>query len=332
MSASIQPPVVLSESLARHTPVGSTAELATDPVAVPFTLLLEQLHRLLPPAGASQLAELASAGLGLGTDGKPLPSGSVLPAETDAAAPTDLAALLQQLLSAAGAMVAPASAEGETQQGTPAGSGEGLREVLRMASTWTPAPQPTPAAATPGQPQLGVEPAPTPEGVGTGVAVAAPAGMPATERASPPTPTFEIPVAVRQPGWDQAIGSRVLWLVQENVQSAELRLHPAHLGPVEVRVGLEAGHASIQFAAQDPATREALNAALPRLRELLGEHGIQLANVNVSQQSLGEQRGQSWHGSGPLGASSAAEGGDIDTADTEQPSSVAGVGLVDYYV
>jgi flagellar hook-length control protein FliK len=81
-------------------------------------------------------------------------------------------------------------------------------------------------------------------------------------------------------------------MVGNKLQGAEIRLNPAHLGPMEVRVQIQNDQASISFTAQHGLVREALEAAIPRLREMLGESGLQLNNVTVSDQSLAEQRRQ----------------------------------------
>lgn len=105
-------------------------------------------------------------------------------------------------------------------------------------------------------------------------------------------PVAAVAVPLRQAGWDQALGEQVQWLVGSKAQGAEIRLNPAHLGPMEVRIQIQQDQANISFTAQHSPVREALEAAIPRLREMLGDSGLQLNNVTVSDQSLAEQRSQ----------------------------------------
>ncbi len=108
-------------------------------------------------------------------------------------------------------------------------------------------------------------------------------------------PRGQMPVAhLEQPvgtsAWRDAVGHQVTWMVEHQVSRAELRLHPAHLGPIEVSVTVNNDEVSVSFQASHPATREALESSLPRLRELLGDSGLSLGQASVSQQFAGGQR------------------------------------------
>jgi flagellar hook-length control protein FliK len=94
-----------------------------------------------------------------------------------------------------------------------------------------------------------------------------------TARANVPVMNMNQPMG--KPGWDSELGNRVVWMTRENVQSAQIRINPAHLGPIEVHV-----HA-----------RDALDAAIPRLREMMADNGLNLTDVDVSGHSLAEGRG-----------------------------------------
>lgn len=97
---------------------------------------------------------------------------------------------------------------------------------------------------------------------------------------------------VGHPDWSQDLGERVLWMSGRGLQAAELRLDPPHLGPLEVRIDLTQDQTSIQFVSHHAAVREAIESAIPKLREMLGAQQLNLTEVNVSQQSFTEQRSQ----------------------------------------
>lgn len=99
--------------------------------------------------------------------------------------------------------------------------------------------------------------------------------------------TQSIDTPVREPAWGERIGERVLLMASNRLQSAEIRLTPAELGPLRVRVSVDDGAANVTFHAQHAVTREAIEQALPRLRELLAENGLML-----NQTSIGESAGQ----------------------------------------
>lgn len=93
-----------------------------------------------------------------------------------------------------------------------------------------------------------------------------------------------------RPGWSEDLSERVVWMTGKGMQSAELQLNPKHLGPVEVRINLTQDQASIQFVAHHAGVREAIEAAIPKLREMLGTQQMNLADVSVSQHSFSEQK------------------------------------------
>ncbi|MCG5499525.1 flagellar hook-length control protein FliK [Ectothiorhodospira lacustris] len=120
-----------------------------------------------------------------------------------------------------------------------------------------------------------------------------PAGQVQAQSLVPNSPlrALDLDVPMTRPNWGQAVGSRVLWMVNQNMQGAELRLNPPHLGPLEVRISMEGDRANIQFLAHHPQAREALDAAMPRLREMFSESGLLLGDVDVSGRDTGGQGG-----------------------------------------
>ncbi|MCG5514206.1 flagellar hook-length control protein FliK [Ectothiorhodospira shaposhnikovii] len=118
-----------------------------------------------------------------------------------------------------------------------------------------------------------------------------PAGQAQPHSPTQPLPlrALDVDVPMSRPNWGQAVGSRVLWMVNQNMQGAELRLSPPHLGPLEVRITMEGDRANIQFLAHHPQAREALDAAMPRLREMFADSGVQLGDVDVSGREAGGQ-------------------------------------------
>lgn len=95
--------------------------------------------------------------------------------------------------------------------------------------------------------------------------------------------TLDMPLA--SPQWKSEFGQRILMMTKEGVQTAELRLNPAHLGPIEVRITINDDQASINFSANHSLTREAIESSMPRLRDLFQSNGLTLADAQVSEQS-----------------------------------------------
>ena len=111
----------------------------------------------------------------------------------------------------------------------------------------------------------------------------------ATPQALVDRPTISLDTPVGHSRWGQDFNQRVQWAVNQSVSGAQIRINPQHMGPVEVKIQLQNEQLSISFTAQHGATREAIDAALPRLREMLSEQNVNLVDVDVSQHSFAEQ-------------------------------------------
>jgi len=106
---------------------------------------------------------------------------------------------------------------------------------------------------------------------------------------TPLTPLLDVQPTLKSEAWGKVMVGRVIWMAKEGIQNAQLKLNPAQLGPVEVRVALNNDQANVSFVAQNAATRDALEQALPRLRESFQANGMALANADVSDQSSSQQ-------------------------------------------
>ena len=99
-------------------------------------------------------------------------------------------------------------------------------------------------------------------------------------RVTEPTPT---PV-LGQEGFDEAISARVGWLAEQKIGHAHIRISPDDMGTIEVRLQMDGDKVHASFSSPHVDVRHALESTLPRLRELLGEQGFQLAHADVGQQ------------------------------------------------
>ena len=103
------------------------------------------------------------------------------------------------------------------------------------------------------------------------------------------SPLLNIQPEVQSKAWNRVLSSRVVWMAQEGIQQAALRLNPASLGSIDVKLSIQNEQVNISFIAQHATTRDALEQALPRLRESFGENGLELTDAEVSQQESFEQ-------------------------------------------
>ena len=148
------------------------------------------------------------------------------------------------------------------------------------------------------------------------------------------------PVAMQQGGWSEAVVDKVMWLSSQNLKSAEIQLDPAELGRLEVRVDISKDQTQVTFASPNAGVRDTLEGQMQRLRDLFTQQGMNLLDVNVSDQSL--SRGWQGQGQGQDGESQrrgeSASG--LALSEEEKPLNVGEVRsttlsnarrLVDYY-
>jgi len=130
------------------------------------------------------------------------------------------------------------------------------------------------------------------------------------------TQTIEVPV--KDAGWGDRIGERVLLMASNRLQSAEIRLSPAELGPLRVQIAIDDGAANVTFLAQHAVTREALEQAMPRLRELLAENGLTLNQTNIGEHNeQGVQHGSRDNGDEMTAAARMAQESEDEQAAAE---------------
>lgn len=115
----------------------------------------------------------------------------------------------------------------------------------------------------------------------TGIALPGLASLPGSTVAAAPAATAHVAAAVSSDRWGQALGERVLWMAQKDVQSASLTLNPPELGPVKVELQLQETQAVASFSSAQPEVRKALEDALPALKAMFAEAGLDLRQADV---------------------------------------------------
>ncbi len=153
---------------------------------------------------------------------------------------------------------------------SPASADFGKQIAAQMLQEVKPTAEATSAAATP------INPLP----------VAAPAVT------QTPVSLGTLPVEIDSPRFAAATAERVQFAIGNKLQSAQIDLHPAELGPIRIQLQMNQQDLSISFTAAHPDTRQALENALPRLRELLGQSGITLTDTQVGQQTFAQHQDQ----------------------------------------
>lgn len=143
---------------------------------------------------------------------------------------------------------------------------------------------------------------------------------------------FHITAAAGSHDWNQQISSRIRWMGNVNMSSAELKLHPAELGTVEVKISTEDDQTRVSFITSNPQTRELIESSLPRLRELLGDSGLQLEQGDVSHRDMAGQASEDSATGKGGGNAEQTPGDDIDASQPALHISRNSTSQIDHYV
>ncbi|UQB41684.1 flagellar hook-length control protein FliK [Thiomicrospira microaerophila] len=152
--------------------------------------------------------------------------------------------------------------------------------------------------------------------------------QPKAERSATGPALASVQYPINHEKWAQAIGKRILFMANQQMQQAQISLNPEKLGPIQLRLQLDRDQLlSVSMTAQHALTREALEAAIPRLREMLSEAGIAFEDIKVSEEGLfGEGKAeQDSNNQRHLGANE-------EIKDEELKPELQSDNLIDFYV
>jgi flagellar hook-length control protein FliK len=129
-----------------------------------------------------------------------------------------------------------------------------------------------------------------------------------------------------------------MYLSSANLKAADIQLQPAELGRLDIRVNMVPDQQTqVTFMSAHPGVREALDGQMHRLREMFVQQGMGQVDVNVSDQSRGQDQQQAQQSQA---GRAQAGGGRLDAMDedlapavaqTSAATSVIGSSAVDYY-
>jgi len=141
-------------------------------------------------------------------------------------------------------------------------------------------------------------------------------------------PQLAMEAAVGTPAWGRELGDKVSWMVNREQSQAALVLTPPQLGRIEVSLNINGDQANATFVSANPAVRDALEQALPRLREMLADAGIRLDQAQVGADSGSPQGGERRDN---RAASAALREADLPTQATAVQWLQRGKGMVDTF-
>jgi flagellar hook-length control protein FliK len=163
--------------------------------------------------------------------------------------------------------------------------------------------------------------------VAAALAQAQPAMLEAAQAAFATGETLNARVGTSQ--WEHQVGQKIVYMVGSEEQTASLTLNPPDLGPMQVVLSVTNDQASVTFSSNQQEVRQALENALPRLREMMSESGIALGNatVNAGMPDGRQAQDQGAQSGGGFGRSSGQRDGDTSVAETAtRPARTAVIG------
>ncbi len=147
-------------------------------------------------------------------------------------------------------------------------------------------------------------------------------------------PQLTVPTPVGQRAWAEDVGNRLVWMSGRGESRAELVLTPPSLGKLGVSIQVNGDQTTAHFVAASAAARDALEQAMPRLRELLQQAGIQLGQTSVGtsgdQPAGGEAQGERPASSARLAAALGA-GDDAPVQSVPINWTRTGSGMIDVF-
>ncbi|NVK24342.1 MAG: flagellar hook-length control protein FliK [Gammaproteobacteria bacterium] len=122
-------------------------------------------------------------------------------------------------------------------------------------------------------------------------------------------------------------------MLSRNMKSVDIRMDPPELGAMQVRLAVTNDQATVSFVVSNQQTKDALEASLPKLREMLEQQGVELADSNVQQDNSQQQKDMSEEGSDSSNGQALGQANDETEEEslTQKRASINSPWNVSYY-
>ena len=130
------------------------------------------------------------------------------------------------------------------------------------------------------------------------------------------------------------MGERVMMMISQGKQEVQIRLDPAELGSMFIKVNIQQDQLQLNIQTQAGLSKDIIEQNMPRLREQLAQQGIQLGEANVQQQSQQQGQQQQNNGMNAMSGRQTHNNGMVEEEQTAvwMPSKVASTDQgIDFY-
>jgi|GEM_PF-6580703 len=88
----------------------------------------------------------------------------------------------------------------------------------------------------------------------------------------------------QQAAWRDSLNEQILMMSNQRISQASIAVDPPELGPVQIQLQIQSDTATIHFATHHPQVRDAIEQSMPKLRDMLGEQGVDLLDATVTDE------------------------------------------------
>lgn len=101
-----------------------------------------------------------------------------------------------------------------------------------------------------------------------------------------------IPIEIDKPEWSKQFADHIIWLGQQEVKSAIIKINPEDLGPLEISIKVINDSASINITTHTHQIRDIIDQSLPKLQAMMAEQGLNLSEVHIDSDGSAHQSPQ----------------------------------------
>ena len=115
----------------------------------------------------------------------------------------------------------------------------------------------------------------------------------------------------------------------KGVKEAVIQMDPPELGPLNVKISVTAEQAQVSFNVTNPTVKDALDQSAMRLKEMFAEEGLNLTDVDVSDNSQQQQHNEDGETSAQYSQEDGLQGDDMEVTESVLYSSPY---IIDSYI
>ncbi|WKD28455.1 flagellar hook-length control protein FliK [Halomonas sp. KG2] len=171
-------------------------------------------------------------------------------------------------------------------------------------------------------------------GASKGSEQALPASLTSPNQAMPNSPaTATLNTPLTSPAWPSQLGQQLIQFAQRGGEhQVKMQLHPAELGPLSITLKVTEQGTQAHFLSSHAPVRQAIEQAIPQLREALAEQGISLGETSVGEQQTPNEQAFAQQTPGKAAGNRGGElGSDSAPSPTEVDVQGSPDGRVDLY-